>query len=216
MFGEVTWLNQCGANGKVAPLDVLCFVFRTLILITSPVSAGMHFSSVNEKTSKESKKNKSIPRSESASQSSNSFTVIPIDQIEVNSSDVVSTSDHHVWVLIHANTPTTTAITDKVYQFSNRRKEVKQQFLRAIRKAVEQNHRQQASNNRQSTPIAVDGRGLSASRKCEQKVATVKLDLIDPPPTSKIVQPAVNGDAVTRDPGANRPVSHYSSQSTPK
>jgi len=124
MCGEVEWLNagEDSANGggnsrkksSQIAIECVCFVFETAIVLLG---------------NKDQKIKKSKVANESILQ-----RVIPINEVEVNGSDQGSTDQRFLWVLIHIEAKGNET-RERIYHFSNRRPEVKSQFLKAIRRA---------------------------------------------------------------------------------
>ena len=115
MFGEVEWVNagedggKSGRRGSSSGVEAVCFVFRSaILLLPQSWSAG--------------KGGKTKAKSQEQ--------VLPLREVEVNSADSASSDTRHVWVLILLGQG------DRVFHLSNRRQEVKLEFLRAIRKAA--------------------------------------------------------------------------------
>lgn len=118
--------------------------------------------------------------------------LIPIREIEVNGSDIGSTEGRFLWILIHIKADMS---VEKVYHLSSRRSDIKQQFLRAIRKAGVLMSKEGTPPRTPSTP---DDRASISS------------------PDSGFPQPLAKrsvGAELTSPPNQTRPNSLHSSQS---
>ena len=99
------------------------FVFRSLILVTR--TEGKETS---EKTNDKRRKvketcqvlflNRRYCFQSKVEPLTNQYYLLPIMEVEINSSDVASNDSHHVWVLIHMAQASNSR--ERVYQFANR------------------------------------------------------------------------------------------------
>uniref|UniRef100_A0A915L1Y6 Tiam1/2 second PH-like domain-containing protein n=1 Tax=Romanomermis culicivorax TaxID=13658 RepID=A0A915L1Y6_ROMCU len=157
MFGEVCWLNATDEmmhktsnglysnNGRVSSsnitrsIECLCFVFKSALLLA-----------VNDKLQKRRKYSKNFERGSSTTRNSTTayvsvYRVIPMDELKVSGDDVSSkNNDKFVWIIIHR--PNASSM-ERIYYLSNRRLEVKLQFLKSVKKAQQLLNKSCSNNN---------------------------------------------------------------------
>jgi len=163
---------------------------------------------------------------------SNLQRLIPIKEVEVNGSDLGSTEAQHIWILIHMDA---VSRVEKVYHFCNRKHELKQQFLKAIRKAgqilimskTSQDSTSSAIRSPAASPINSSRRPITELNIATTHAPDQKSTTVTPLKVDDCVQRCANGGigkaeastvnstvvaAAVNGLGC-RPVSYYSSQS---
>uniref|UniRef100_A0A914W7R1 Uncharacterized protein n=1 Tax=Plectus sambesii TaxID=2011161 RepID=A0A914W7R1_9BILA len=176
MFGHVDWLNPGEENKKkMVTVESLCFVFKRVIVLVPQI----------ERPTK-------VKKSKASTPDVPMHRLIPIREIEVNGSDIGSTEGRFLWILIHIKADMS---VEKVYHLSSRRSDIKQQFLRAIRKA--------------GVLISKEGTPPRTPSTPDDRASVSSPDSGFPQPLSKR---AVGGDTSTSA-LQTRPNSHHSSQS---
>uniref|UniRef100_A0A915L2E6 Uncharacterized protein n=1 Tax=Romanomermis culicivorax TaxID=13658 RepID=A0A915L2E6_ROMCU len=179
MFGEIEWLNPFDENGKkrsFSAQDCLLFVFKSGVLLLQQQNEKRKVKSGNEKLQ--------------------NYRFIPVSQLEVNGSDIGSSDERYIWVLIHIDFENR---SEKIYHFSNKNLEMKQEFLKSIRKAcfystkmkntkyTSDDHRYcQSQKNNLLTPLAkndivqsndsYDNFVAIRTKNCDDRCETQKLD----------------------------------------
>ncbi|XP_061171231.1 protein still life, isoform SIF type 1-like isoform X4 [Saccostrea echinata] len=142
MYGTVEWCNLCDSLGKIKKgldLENIVFVFKSGVVFVC-----------REKIKKKVKTKDKRGVTEIYECQERFRTVIPVQEVQVQSGKVGDMDGHYWWDLIHSRSDKE-GRPERVYEFCNSSAEAKSDFMKVIRQTIRESVRKMALPNGNQT-----------------------------------------------------------------